>query len=313
MSAEIVVVGSLNLDYVVTMDRLPVKGETVMGNRYYTFPGGKGANQAVAAAKLGGSVTMIGCIGHDNAGRYLVKSLQDAGVDTRYIVEMDAKDVQTGTAFIFVDSNGDNMLVPVGGANRELNIDHIDACREVIEGANIVLVQLEIPIAVVEHVVEIAKSSRAKVILNPAPAMRLESSLLKMVDYIAPNETELAILVDGRTENNIKRVADLARQVIERGGNTVIATLGSAGAVVVTRSFEEHVPSFAVQAVDTTAAGDTFCGGLAVAMAKGRSLVDCVRFACAAGALSTTRMGAQSSIPTREEVEYLLNKGGINL
>ncbi len=300
----IIVAGSLNADLVQRVERFPRPGETVIGSDLSIIPGGKGANQACAAALLGGNVKMIGQVGNDPFGPILIESLAQANVDTSGIQVSAAA---TGTASILVLSTGENVIVISPGANGKLTPDVITGRLDAIESGSILLTQLEVPLATTELCLRVARERGAITILDPAPAQALPPELLASVDFLTPNQTEAALLLESNEEIESYEDAEQAAQnLLERGPSTVILKLGQLGVVVATREAVYRVPGFAVKAVDSTAAGDTFNGALAVALAEDRALEEAVRFANAAGAISVTRHGAQSSIPRRAEVDHFL-------
>ncbi|HQV71011.1 MAG TPA: ribokinase [Thermoflexales bacterium] len=296
---RIIEVGSLNMDLVVRMPQIPKPGETLLGGTFATFPGGKGANQAVAAARLGAQVSMIGRVGNDAFGRELLDVLQKDGIDTRF-VSVDASHA-TGVALIEVDAQGMNSIAVASGANFALTAKHVADAISQTENFDVLVMPLETPLDTIYAAARAAKQKNARVILNPAPAQKLGADLLGMVDVIVPNEHEATfitgIALEG--EQSYRAAAQALRQM---GAKSVILTLGSAGAFVLDGTREELVPAQKVQAVDTTAAGDCFTGGLAVGLAEGKSLGDAARFASAAAAISVTRHGAQPSMPYRSEV-----------
>jgi ribokinase len=294
---SIVVIGSSNTDMVVKCPKLPAPGETVLGGNFLMAAGGKGANQAVAAARLGAQVEFVARLGSDMFGAAALQNFEREGLGTRFVVR-DAN-APSGVALIFVDEGGENEIVVASGANMKLSPADVDAAEEAIEQAKVVVLQLEVPLQTVEHAVNLAHRRNVPVILNPAPAQKLSDELLSKVSVLTPNEIELQLLT-GNTEPNRER--ERAEQVLQTGVGTVIVTLGSDGALIVARDRNQHVPTFKVEAVDTTAAGDCFAGALAVALAEDKAMPDAVRFACAAAAISVTRLGAQPSMPTREEV-----------
>jgi ribokinase len=304
MLKPIVVVGSINIDLVATSDRLPVPGETVFGNVFNTFFGGKGANQAVAAAKLGYPVTMIGKVGEDAFGSQLIDGLRQSGVDVNSIQKVRSS---SGVALIITDQHGENCIVVVPGANGELKPSDLDKYRQVLLGAGIILTQLEIPLETVSHLVDLAKKMDVPLMLDPAPAQRLPASLLQQLTWITPNETEASqILASKSHTNSEEQVAD---ELLNTGVRHAILKLGSRGALVAQNHVSKTlVPGFAVKAVDTTAAGDAFNGGFAVAILRGLKPIDAAHFANAVAAISITRAGAQSSMPTGEEVEQFLRQ-----
>ena len=283
---------------VAKTERLPVPGETVLGGAFIMAAGGKGANQAVAAARLGGEVVFIAKVGDDVFGRQALESFGREGIATSCIVR-DAVN-PSGVALITVDSRGENCIVVASGANA--NLMSGDVPVEKIKNAALVLIQLEIPLQTVEYVAAQASAQGVPVILNPAPACALPDSLLKNVAVLTPNQKEAEMLTGVRIED--RDSAEKAAAVLAgKGVKTVIITLGAEGALLLDRGTSEWVPAPAVEAVDTTAAGDVFCGALAVALAEGKLVKEAVGFGCAAAALSVTRMGAQPSAPTRKEVD----------
>jgi ribokinase len=302
VSGIIVVVGSLNADLVVRTPRFPAPGETTAGSDFAVYPGGKGANQAVAAGRLGGRVAMMGRVGNDDHGVLLRRSLVAAGVDTTAVLEDDS--AATGVAVITIDASGQNQIVLAPGANARLTPEDVERHRSLLEGASVVMLQLEVPLETTETAARIAHRAGVTVILDPAPARRDAVALLSVVDYVTPNETELRVLAGAPAgETAPEDAAAMARTLIAKGGDRVIAKLGAAGAIAVSRDGEERWPGHRVQAVDTTAAGDAWNGAFAVALAEGRALRDAGAFANAAAALSVTRAGAQPGMPTRDEVD----------
>lgn len=305
----IIVVGSLNMDLVVKAPRLPSPGETVYGDSFSTFPGGKGGNQAVAASKLGSRVAMVGKIGNDAFGQQLIASLAEAGVDTDSVIT--DGEVPTGTALIEVDSTGQNRIIVVAGANAYLSPDDIDKASDFWAGAQVLMLQQEIPQETVVYAARQAKSMGLTVILDPAPARLLAPELTSLVDIITPNEHEAESLV-GQPCGDPKRALEAASRLRKLGFPIAIIKLGGQGAVVAWDQGCQWAKGYAVEVVDTTAAGDAFAGGLATALTGGLDIVSALSFANATGALSTTRPGAQTSMPTRKEVEAFLehHQGG---
>lgn len=293
---SVVVVGSLNLDVVVRTPSHPRPGETVLGHDHAEYPGGKGANQAVAAARLGARTAMLGRVGDDAAADRLRTSLAEAGVDLTALLATPG--VRTGAAFITVDDAGENTIVVSSGANARLSAADVDAQRDLLASADVCLLQLEVADEVVRQAV---RATGGRVVLNPAPARDLPSEVLAGVDVLVPNEGELALLA-GRTESasDPDELAALARSLAVP---TVVVTLGARGALVVADERVEHLPAPEVEVVDTTAAGDTFCGALAAALVRGDDVVTATRWAVAASALSVQQEGAQPSIPTLDEME----------
>ena len=299
---DIVVIGSLNADLVVKSPRFPQPGETISGSDLQIIPGGKGANQAVAAARQGADVAMVGRVGSDSFGPFLVDNLNANQVDTTHVtVDSSA----TGTAIIVVDTNGQNSIVLSPGANGNVSPTDVDSASFL--SSKLLLLQLEIPTPTVLHAAQQARAHGLTVILNPAPAKLLPSELLSAVDILIPNESELSLLT-GLPVNDIASAETAAKEMLKQGVKTVIVTLGSKGALLVTDAQVKHVNTFNVNVLDTTAAGDAFIGGFASAILGGTSLEDSVRYGCACGALATTKFGAQPSLPTKAEVEKFIKQ-----
>ncbi len=296
---KIVVIGSSNTDLVINTSRIPEPGETVLGGRFLMAAGGKGANQAVAAQRLGGDVTFVACIGDDLFGRDALAGYNREGMNTAFVSVK--KGVPSGVASIFVDAEAENVIVVAPGANSELGTAEIDAAQKEIEAADFVLMQLETPMETVEYAAEKAFKAGTKVVLNPAPAANLSDSLLSKLWLITPNRTETQ-LITGLPVTDEKEAAAAAEALVAKGVKNVVITLGSKGAYVLSEDFRGVIPANPVKAVDTTGAGDTFNGALCVALSEGRSLRDACRFAAKASAISVTRMGAQPSIPFRNEI-----------
>ncbi|OFW67228.1 MAG: hypothetical protein A2Z12_05800 [Actinobacteria bacterium RBG_16_68_21] len=295
---EIAVVGSLNLDTTVKVRRLPAPGETVLGRDHFTDSGGKGANQAVAAARLGRTVAMIGAVGDDGAGPMLAAALAAAGVDTSAIRTITG--TASGMAVITVADSGENSIVVDPGANGWLEPVHVRAAVAVLAEASVTLAQLEVPLAAVA---EAARLTRGRFVLNPAPAAPVPPELLALTDVLVPNATELGVLLSEEPPAGPDDAARMARRL--RGPAAVVVTLGAQGAVVVTAGTVAHVAAPAITPVDPTAAGDAFCGGLADALVAGADLVAAAHWAVRCGAAAATRWGAQSSLPTRSDVAAL--------
>ncbi|SHF54190.1 ribokinase [Desulforamulus putei DSM 12395] len=302
---SIVVIGSLNMDLVVNVEDFPKQGETVLASDTLFVPGGKGANQALAISLLGGQVSMIGRVGQDAFGRALKENLQKNNVDVTYTYIDERRN--SGLAFISVGKNGDNRIIVSPGANSLLSPEDIEALEEVIAKAKGVVLQLEIPLATVERAVEIASKHNVKVFLDPAPAQVLSRSLLSKVDFIFPNENE-AMELTGVEIYDLETAKTAAAKLLEMGCQQVLLKLGAKGVLFARENYYHHFPGFEVEVVDTTAAGDAFCAGFVLSYLEHQELAGAITYANAAGALTSTRLGAQSSLPTREEVLNLLDK-----
>lgn len=298
MSGHILVVGSINMDLVVHTQRHPRPGETLLGDHFQTFPGGKGANQAVAAARAGGRVKMIGRIGVDPFGDALSQSLHENGVDTSCVLR--TPEVSSGVALIALDADGQNTIVVAPGANAYLSPDDLREFSPVFEGASMLILQLEIPLRTVAKAVALAKLYGVKVILNPSPAQPLNGNLLAQVDYLIPNEHELALTT------GVEAVALATDALHGIGTKAVIVTMGGSGAHVSTQTQQFHLQGHTVPVVDTVAAGDAFVGALAVALSEARPLREAAEWGNAAGALAVMRPGAQPSLPRRSEIDEFL-------
>jgi ribokinase len=299
-SGKIIVIGSSNMDMVVKTDHIPVPGETILSDSFFMNPGGKGANQAVAVSRLGGEVTFISKLGNDLFGKQFSQIFANEGIDTRYILL--EENLHSGIALITVDKRGENSIVVASGANAHLERKDIDHALKEIDDAEIVLLQLEIPMDTVEYVVDYAHSRNIKVIVNPAPANILSSELLSKIDILTPNETE-AGMISGIKVTDIESAKKAAKAIVDLGVKTVVITMGSLGALICDKGKFTMKEAKKVNPVDTTAAGDVFSGALAVALSEERNIEAAVEFACAAAGISVTRGGAQSSIPTRNEIE----------
>lgn len=301
MNRKIVVIGSLNMDIVAVASRLPLPGETLLGAQYLNEPGGKGANQAYAAAKLGGQVAMLGRLGTDDHGKRMRANLEAVGCE---VGGLQAIAGHSGVAVIFVAQSGQNSIVVVPGANERYLPEDLRADAHSLAGAELVLLQLETPMETVIAAARAAKSHGARVILDPAPApQRLSLELLRNVDILTPNETEAAQLVGTPAKTlSPQQARNIGKQLQSSGPRTVIMKLGAQGCLLIEGESVTEIAAPVVQAVDTTAAGDVFNGALAVACSEGASLVEACRFATRAAAISVTRLGAQRSMPSRSEV-----------
>lgn len=297
---RIVVIGSSNTDLTVRVESIPSPGQTLLGGDVIMAGGGKGANQAVAVARLGGELEFVAKVGDDMFGHDSIFHLQRDGIDTSHIFV--DKEVSSGVALICVDRNAENAIAVAPGANMRLGKDEIDMVRKDIETAQILLLQLESPMETIEYASEIAARAGVKVVLNPAPAARIPDSIIRNAFLLTPNETECEVLSGMKIESD--RDAEKAgRLLLEKGAKNVIVTLGTKGSMIVTPNGCEKVPAYRVHAVDTVAAGDTYNGALCVALAEGKSLKEAAEFASRASAIAVTRPGAQPSVPTRTEVE----------
>jgi ribokinase len=301
---RIVVIGSSNMDLTLKGPRIPRQGETVLGGNFSMAPGGKGANQAVAAARAGGTVSLIARIGNDFFGERAIRSFAFDRIDVSHTIE--DRDNPSGIAMVFVGENGENCIGVAAGANTKLSVEDVERSREAVLSASILLMQLETPLETVCAAAEIAVGNNIKVILNPAPARQLPSSLLKNVFILTPNEFEAGVLAgfEVHDDDDADRAAD---KLLEEGVKTVIITLGARGAFVAGAEFRGLVPGFLVHAVDSTGAGDVFNGALAVAWSEGKDIRTAVVFANAAAAISVTKLGAQPSIPRRKEIDRFLS------
>jgi len=300
MPAKVVVIGSLNMDLVTRAPRLPRGGETLIGQSFATVSGGKGANQAVAAARLGAQVSMVGCVGSDAYGEALRGALLAEQIDCQAVSTVEDS---SGVALIVVDDNSQNAIVIVAGANGALTPEVIDRFDAVLQAADVIICQLEVPDATVGHALKRGHELGKTVILNPAPASRpLPADWYAAIDYLIPNESEASAL-SGLPVDSLSTAETAAARLIAMGAGKVIITLGSQGSLFADGKRFEHFPAPKVKAVDTTAAGDTFVGGFAAALAAGKSEVEAIRFGQVAAALSVTRAGAQPSIPTLSDVQ----------
>ena len=297
-TGKILVIGSSNTDMTIKSERLPAPGETILGGKFLMGAGGKGANQAVAARRLGGDVTFVCKVGRDIFGDNAIKGYEKEGIDTSHILRSDAP---SGVALILVDAKAENSIAVAPGANGDLTPADIRNLRDVIAGASYLILQLEVPVETVLEAARIAHEAGVYVILNPAPACPLPEELFKYLSLITPNQTETALMTGIEAdEASLDRAVDALRA---KGVQDVIVTLGSRGSLVCTGGKREFVPACKVKAVDTTAAGDTFCGALCVALSEGKSLTEAAAFATKASALAVQKMGAQDSIPYRKDIQ----------
>ena len=300
---KVVVVGSLNMDLAIKAEKQPQAGETVLGEEFGMFTGGKGFNQALAAARLGAEVAMVGRLGADLFGDELMSMLTDDKVDGRFVVR-DAE-AGTGIASIFIGPEGENRIVVVPRANMRLTVADVERASSCIAAADILLLQLEVPIEASQNAAEIARANDTLVLLDPAPAQELPDSFLRLADILTPNELETESL-SGVNVSDQKGVEQAAQIIFDKGVPTVVLTLGDRGALLLTADLKKIVPAYHVNVVDTTAAGDAFCGALATALAQGKTIEDALTFANAAGALAVTVLGAGPAIPTSEAITEFL-------
>lgn len=299
MNNRIIVVGSMNMDMVIQTGHIPKPGETVLGHSFFMNPGGKGANQAVAVSRLGGHATFAGKIGNDVFGKQASQLFDEEGIDTSNLVQ--DENTPSGIALITVDSKGENSIVVAPGANANLCDANVTPVFENVDDAKILLMQLEIPMTTVEYAARKAKDNKLCVILNPAPANDLIAALYPLIDILTPNVSEAEIL-SGVPIHSMDDVRLAAKIIAEKGVKNVIVTLGEDGALLLEDGMFYHIKSPRVEVVDTTAAGDVFNGALAVGIAEDKSIIEAVTFACRAAAIAVTKLGAQSSIPYRNEV-----------
>ncbi len=298
--SSIVIIGSSNTDMVIKSSHLPAPGETILGGTFFMNAGGKGANQAVASARLGGQIIFITKVGEDIFGKQTVDLLKKESIDTSTILT--DKNLPSGIALITVDEKGENCIAVASGANAALSQDDIKKFETNIESASIVLMQLETPVETIEYAASVAAKNNIKIILNPAPARLLSDSLLKNISIITPNEKEAEMLT-GIVVHDISSAEKAALVLHKKGIDTVIITLGARGALLFDKEKFSLIDSPKVMAIDTTAAGDVFNGALAVALSENKTMIDAVKFACTAASISVTRLGAQSSAPYRKEID----------
>jgi ribokinase len=305
MEKRITVIGSSNVDMIMKLEHLPAVGETVTEGEFLQTYGGKGANQAVAAARAGGRVAFVTGLGDDLFGQNVLKNFRQDGIETdRILIE---KGAPTGTALVMFDRHGDNYLAVAPGANYALEPAHMDACADLIAQSAMLVMQMEIPVPTIVRALELAAAHGVPVLFNFAPMKTRELPVTGQMTGLVVNEVEAAALT-GLSVGDAKQAKKAAEALLAQGPEFVILTRGAEGAHVASRDLRQHIPAFPVAPVDTTAAGDVFCGALAVALVEGTALTDAVRFASAASALSVTRMGAQPSIPGRAEIDAFLNE-----
>lgn len=306
MKKNILVIGSLNADISISMKKMPVIGETVLGETIQYSNGGKGANQACAIGKLGGSVEMLGCIGNDELGRKQISNLIKYNIKTDNLKIQE--EIPTGTAIIYVDKGGKNSIVVVPGANEFCDINYLEKNEKSFIDSEYIILQLEIPMEVVEYSIKKGKELGKTIILNPAPAPEnISEEILKNVDYFTPNETELKELAKIEKIDCIEDIEKGAKYFLDKGVKNVMVTLGENGVLLVNKKETKHFPAYKVNAIDTTAAGDCFNGAFVLGLSEGKSIGEAIDFASKASSISVTRKGAQDSIPLREEVEKIKN------
>ncbi|HUX97012.1 MAG TPA: ribokinase [Bacteroidales bacterium] len=303
MSKKIIVIGSTNVDFLIKTEKLPGFGETVTGGVFFQNYGGKGANQAVGAARAGGDVTFVTCLGEDLYAENLMENFNKDNIETSFVFK--DHDEATGSALIMLDKDGNNYLSVASGANYKLTPEHIDKALNTILEAEMIVMQMEIPFETTSYVFEIAEKNNLKVLFNLAPARPFDLSVLKKTYAFVVNEVEASMVTGLKVETD-DEIKTAAQELLKLGCKITIITLGARGSYVASSEFNGIVPAFKVKAVDTTAAGDVYCGSLAVALVEGKSLSDAVRFAGAASAISVTRLGAQPSAPTRKEIEEFM-------
>ena len=295
----VIVVGSLNMDLVVRAPKIPRPGETVLGSDFKQVPGGKGANQADAASKLGAETAMLGAVGKDSMGDQLIQALKKDGVNVEMVLKKE--NLPTGVAAIVVEDSGNNAITVAPGANSALTPDDLSGMEKVFEKAKVMLVQLETPIDTVKASLRMARKNNVTTILNPAPATELDDEIFSLVDILTPNETELELL-SGMETDSIEKVEAAGKHLLKKGVSKLIVTLGSQGSIHIEKDFVRLHPAYSVKAVDTTAAGDSFNAALAVSLAKGEPMENAITFATKVGAMTVTKHGAQTSLPLMGEV-----------
>ncbi|HIU75027.1 MAG TPA: ribokinase [Candidatus Pelethocola excrementipullorum] len=306
MKERILIIGSLNMDMVIEMKRMPLKGETVLGNTLTYVPGGKGANQAYTSGKLGGAVVMLGCVGTDSLGEKLIGNIARSGTDASHIRRVEEE--PTGTAVIYVDEEGDNSIVVVSGANGACDVEYLKENHSLFEESAYVMFQMEIPYEAIFYGIRKAKELGKTVVLNPAPAPdTLPEDIWESIDYLTPNETEV-LKMSGQREMSMEGIKRGARCLLQKGVKNILVTLGDKGVLFINDKEEVLYPARSVEALDTTAAGDCFNGAFVAGLAEGMSVEEAITFANLASSVAVTRKGAQSSIPDREEVDELVKE-----
>jgi ribokinase len=302
---KVTVVGSFMYDLVATAPRRPKTGETLIGDSFGMFLGGKGANQAIAASRVGASVTMVGRLGNDLFGDQFLEKFSEEGIKTDFVIH-DTEN-GTGVGMPLIDASGDNSIVIIPQANMALTVENIDKAESVIADSDVLVLQCEVPMEANKRAAEIANKNDTLVILNPASARKIPDTLLSLVDIITPNESEAEILTDMPTETN-SQAMEAAHHLLSKGVETVILTLGSRGSLLLTEKMEKRIPAYSVDVIDTTAAGDAFCGALAVILSNGSIIEEAIKIANAAGALAVTKLGAEPSLPTKKDIDQLINR-----
>ena len=302
---KVTVVGSFMYDLVATASRRPKTGETLIGDSFGMFLGGKGANQAIAASRAGASVTMVGRLGNDLFGDQFLEKFSEEGIKTDFVIQ-DTEN-GTGVGMPLIDASGDNSIVIIPQTNMALTVENIDKAESVIADSDVLVLQCEVPMEANKRAAEIANKNDTLVILNPAPARKIPDTLLSLVDIITPNESEAEILTDMPTETN-SQAMEAAHHLLSKGVETVILTLGSRGSLLLTEKMEKRIPAYSVDVIDTTAAGDAFCGALAAILSNGSIIEEAIKIANAAGALAVTKLGAEPSLPTKKDIDQLINR-----
>ena len=302
---KVTVVGSFMYDLVATAPRRPKTGETLIGDSFGMFLGGKGANQAIAASRAGASVTMVGRLGNDLFGNQFLEKFSEEGIKTDFVIQ-DTEN-GTGVGMPLIDASGDNSIVIIPQANMALTVENIDKAESVIADSDVLILQCEVPMEANKRAAEIANKNDTLVILNPAPARKIPDTLLSLVDIITPNESEAEILTDMPTDTN-SQAMEAAHHLLSKGVETVILTLGSRGSLLLTEKMEKRIPAYLVDVIDTTAAGDAFCGALAAILSNGSIIEEAIKIANAAGALAVTKLGAEPSLPTKKDIDQLINR-----